>query len=45
LLLDWDEERLNALPPNEQKRLLASIDALKRRGGLEMIEGQEDSPS
>ena len=42
LLLDWDEERLNALPPNEQKRLLASIDALKRRGGLEMIEGQEE---
>jgi hypothetical protein len=42
LLLDWDEERLNALPPNEQKQLLASINALKRRGSLEMIEGQEE---
>jgi Cytochrome c oxidase assembly protein CtaG/Cox11 len=42
LLLDWDEERLNALPPHEQRKLLASIDSLKRRGGLEVIEGQED---
>jgi hypothetical protein len=42
LLLDWDEERLNALPLNEQKKLLASIDALKRRNGLEIIEGQEE---
>ena len=42
LLLDWDEERLNALPLNEQKKLLASIDALKRRNGLEVIEGQEE---
>ena len=42
LMLDWDEERLNALPPPEQKKLLASIDALKRRGSLEMIEGQEE---
>jgi hypothetical protein len=42
LLLDWDEERLNALPLHEQKKLLASIDGLKRRGSLEMIEGQEE---
>jgi len=42
LLLDWDEERLNALSPHEQKKLLASIDSLKRRGSLEMIEGQEE---
>ena len=42
LLLDWDEERLNALPPHEQRKLLASIDSLKQRGGLEVIEGQED---
>lgn len=41
LLLDWDEERLNALPPHKQKQLLAAIDKLKRGGGLEMIEGQE----
>lgn len=42
LLLDWDEERLNALPSNEQKKLLASLDNLKRRNGLEIIEGQEE---
>ena len=42
ILLDWDEERLNALPLYEQKKLLASIDDLKRRGSLEMIEGQEE---
>ena len=42
LLLDWDEERLNSLPPHEQKKLLAAIDSLKRRGSLEMIEGQEE---
>jgi len=41
-VLDWDEERLNALPPHEKKKLLASIDSLKRRGGLEVIEGQEE---
>jgi Cytochrome c oxidase assembly protein CtaG/Cox11 len=41
LLLDWDEERLNALPLHEQKKLLASIDSLKRGGKLEVIEGQE----
>jgi len=28
--------------PDEQKKLLASIDSLKRRGGLEVIEGQEE---
>jgi hypothetical protein len=42
LFLDWDEERLNALPPHEQKKLLASIVNLKQRGSLEMIEGQEE---
>ena len=42
LLLDWDEERLNALPSHEQKKLLASIDTLKRRSSLEVIEGQEE---
>ncbi len=42
LLLDWDEERLNALPPNEQKKILTAIDNLKRSGGLEMIEGHEE---
>jgi hypothetical protein len=42
LLLDWDEERLNALPMNEQQKLLAAIDDLQRRNGLEVIEGQEE---
>lgn len=42
LLLDWDEERLNALPPHEQKKLLAAIDSLKRGSSLETIEGQEE---
>ena len=42
LLLDWNEERLNALPSHEQKKLLASIDTLKRRSSLEVIEGQEE---
>jgi Cytochrome c oxidase assembly protein CtaG/Cox11 len=41
LLSDWDEERLNALSTNEQKKVLAAIDDLKRTGKLEVIEGQE----
>jgi hypothetical protein len=42
LLLDWDEERLNALSPSEQRKLLDSIDNLKRTGRLEIIDGQEE---
>lgn len=42
LLLDWDEERLDAQPPDAQKKLLATLDSLKRKNGLEMIEGQEE---
>ena len=42
LLLDWNEERLQALPLREQKKLLASIEHMKRNGGLEVIEGQEE---
>jgi hypothetical protein len=42
LLLDWDEERLQALPLHEQKKLLAAIEHMKRNGGLEVIEGQEE---
>src|SRR5262245_26964234 len=45
LLLDWDEERLNALPSDEQKKLLASIDTLKRRSGLEVIEREVENTS
>jgi Cytochrome c oxidase assembly protein CtaG/Cox11 len=42
LLLDWNEERLQALPLHEQKKLLAAIGNLKRNGDLEVIEGQEE---
>jgi hypothetical protein len=42
LLLDWNEERLQALPLHEQKKLLAAIGNLRRNGGLEVIEGQEE---
>ena len=42
LLLDWDEERLNALPPNAQHQILAAIEQLNRAGKLKMIEGEEE---
>lgn len=42
LLMDWDEERLNALSYNEQRKLLASIDSLNREHRLKLIEGQEE---
>jgi len=42
LLSNWDEERLNALSTKEQRKILAAIDDLKRKGKLEMIEGQEE---
>jgi hypothetical protein len=42
LLLDWDEERLNALPAAEQRKILATIDQLSRSGRLKMIEGEEE---
>jgi Cytochrome c oxidase assembly protein CtaG/Cox11 len=42
LLLNWDEERLNALSRAEQKRILASLDRLKTNSRLTMIQGEED---
>jgi Cytochrome c oxidase assembly protein CtaG/Cox11 len=42
LLLDWDEEKLNALPAAEQRKILAAIDGLRRRGTMKMIEGEEE---
>ena len=42
LLLDWDESRLNALPAAAQKKLLAAIDEMNRRGKLPIIEGEEE---
>ncbi|HWP24418.1 MAG TPA: cytochrome c oxidase assembly protein [Candidatus Binatia bacterium] len=42
LLLDWDERKLNRLPTPEQKKILATIAALERKGALPMIEGEEE---
>jgi hypothetical protein len=42
LLLDWDEDRLNALSASEQKRILASLDQLKAKNRLAMISGEEE---
>ena len=42
LVLDWDEEQLNKLPRSEQKKLLATLEKLKRDDSLKMIEGNED---
>jgi len=42
LLLEWDEDRLNALSPAERQKLLASIDKLHRSGKMKMIEGEEE---
>src|SRR5262245_3562088 len=41
LLLDWDEQRLNALPAPEQKKILAAIDDLARSKKLPLLEGEE----
>jgi hypothetical protein len=42
LLLDWDEQRLNALPAPEQKKILLNIDRLAHDKKLPMIEGEEE---
>jgi Cytochrome c oxidase assembly protein CtaG/Cox11 len=42
LLLDWDQDKLNALPPQRQKEILANIDNLRRAGKLKFIEGGEE---
>jgi hypothetical protein len=42
LLLDWDEETLNALPAAEQRKILAAIDRLSHSGTMKMIEGEEE---
>lgn len=42
LLLDWEEERLNALSPGAQQKMLSAIDALIRDGKLQMLEGEEE---
>lgn len=42
LLLDWDPDKLNALPPQKQKEILTTLDDLRRTGKLKFIEGQEE---
>jgi hypothetical protein len=42
LLLDWDEQRLNALSAPEQKKILLNIDSLAHDKKLPMIEGEEE---
>jgi hypothetical protein len=42
LLMDWDEEKLNALPAPEQRKILAAIDRLSRSGNMKMIQGEEE---
>jgi hypothetical protein len=42
LLMHWDEERLNALSNAEQKQVLTSIDQLRRKNALTMIQGEEE---
>lgn len=41
LLLNWDEDHLNALSMDKQKELLAELDARNKSGKLLNIEGQE----
>ncbi|HET8562738.1 MAG TPA: cytochrome c oxidase assembly protein, partial [Candidatus Binatia bacterium] len=43
LLLDWNEEKLNALPKTEQKRILMMLAGLSRQNKMTMIEGEEES--
>jgi len=42
LLMDWDEEKLNALPPADQRKILAAIDRLGRSGTIKTIQGEEE---
>lgn len=42
LLYDWDEDRLNALPPAAQREILSKIDQLNDQGKLPSIAGEEE---
>ncbi|MPZ78006.1 MAG: hypothetical protein GEU77_15970 [Deltaproteobacteria bacterium] len=42
IVLDWDEERLNALPPSDQRNILATLDKMQRAGQIRTIEGEEE---
>ncbi|TMA11961.1 MAG: hypothetical protein E6J89_06190 [Deltaproteobacteria bacterium] len=41
-LLDWDEERLNALSTKEQRALLQKLDQWSMEGRIPVIEGEQD---
>ena len=42
LLLDWDQDKLNALTDLKQKEILAAIDDLRRTGKLKVIGGEDE---
>ena len=42
LLLDWDEQQLNNLSASQQRKILSTIDAMRRENKLPMIEGEEE---
>lgn len=42
ILLDWDEERLNALPSSDQRTLLERLEKMHQAGQIRSIEGQEE---
>ena len=42
ILLDWDEERLNALPLSTQRDILTTLDKMNRAGQIETIDGREE---
>ncbi len=42
ILLDWDEERLNALPSSMQREILSTLDQMNRAGEIKTIEGEEE---
>jgi len=42
LVMDWDEQRLNALSGNEQKKILLAIERLIKNNKLKVIEGEEE---
>jgi hypothetical protein len=41
LVLDWDEERLDALPAPDRARIAARLEQLQKKGALPTIEGEE----
>lgn len=42
LLHNWEEDKLNAVPKNQQLKILSEIDRLQRSRQLKMIEGEEE---